>query len=104
MRNKSHSGIWAAKVLGALVLTLAVGIAGCSRDDAERVTQSPQQAPGDEAVAGPKEPEVREITDAEAEQAATDIFREVRLDLADGLKGELWSSDALLGDPVAISV
>lgn len=105
MRNKSHFGVGASKAFGALILSLTVAVvAGCSRDDAERVTQSPEQAPGGEAVAGPKVPEVREISDAEAEQAAVDVFREVRLDLADGLQGELWATDALLGDPVAISV
>src|SRR5690554_5768196 len=105
MRNKSHFGVGASKAFGALILSLAVAmVAGCSRGDAERVTQSPQQAPGGEAVAGPKVPEVREISDAEAEQAAVDVFREVRLDLADGLQGELWASTELVGDPVAISV
>lgn len=104
MRNKIHSGIAVSKASGALILSLAVALAGCARDGAEPGAQSSDRTLGAEAVAGPQVPEVREISDAAAEQAASDVFREVRLDLADGLQGELWASTELVGDPVAISV
>src|SRR5690625_2406046 len=95
MRNKIHSGIAVSKASGALILSLAVALAGCARDGAEPGAQSSDRTLGAEAVAGPQVPEVREISDAAAEQAASDVFREVRLDLADGLQGELWASTEL---------
>ncbi|MDQ2078223.1 HEAT repeat domain-containing protein [Marinimicrobium sp. ABcell2] len=103
MIKKTLTGVGASKALCVLMLGLVIGVVGCSRDG-ETVTKSPERAPGGEAVAGPEAPEVIEISDAEAEKAATDIFNEVRLDLADGLRGELWAADKLLGDPVAINV
>lgn len=48
--------------------------------------------------------EIRQMTDADAEKAAATIARQVNLVMADGLDVQLWASEKLLGDPVAISV
>src|SRR5690606_4130010 len=48
--------------------------------------------------------EVRQVTDAEAEKAAATIAGQVNLVPAEGLDVQLWASEKLLGDPVAISV
>lgn len=56
------------------------------------------------AVAGPNGPEVIELTDAQAQKAAENINKQVNLTMAEGLDAQLWASEELLADPVAISV
>lgn len=56
------------------------------------------------AVAGPSGPEVVELTDAEAQKAAENINKQVNLTMAEGLDVQLWASEKLLADPVAISI
>ena len=48
--------------------------------------------------------DITRITPEEAKQDAQTIEPQVALTLADGIKGELWASEKLLGDTVAIHV
>ncbi len=48
--------------------------------------------------------EIRQVTDEEAQKTATSINQQVNLVPAEGLEAQLWASEKLLGDPVAISV
>lgn len=47
---------------------------------------------------------VREVTDADMEREAQRIGEQVNLVTAEGLEIELWASEKLVGDPVAIDV
>ena len=48
--------------------------------------------------------EIRQVTDDEAKKTAASINQQVNLVPAEGLEAQLWASEKLLGDPVAISV
>lgn len=48
--------------------------------------------------------EVTLVTDDEADKTAASISQQVNLVAADGLEAQLWASEKLLADPVAISV
>lgn len=84
----------------ALLVSLTV-LGGCSQETptTSTDTQTKAQASSQAAV-----PEVREISDADAQRSAKQIMQQVTLTMADGMEASLWASEKLLGDTVAINV
>lgn len=85
-----------APLVGSLLL-----IGGCSKD-APPTVEAPQAQVSSAASSAALD--ITRITPDEAKQAAQAIEQQVPLTLADGIKGELWVSEKLLGDTVAIHV
>ncbi len=85
-----------APLVGSLLL-----IGGCSKDAPPAVEAPQMQA---SSAASSSALDITRITPDEAKQAAQAIEQQVPLTLADGIKGELWASEKLLGDTVAIHV
>lgn len=81
-------------------LLLPLLLAACSSESPE----APPPASSASSSSARPALEVRQVTDAEAEKAAATIAGQVNLVPAEGLDVQLWASEKLLGDPVAISV
>jgi quinoprotein glucose dehydrogenase len=83
--SPSHALGRSRRHLSVLLLLLAVGVQACA------------EAPQD-----PPQPEIVAIEDAEAALAAERAAEEVSVVLADGLEIDLWASETLVKDPVAL--
>jgi len=84
-----------APLVGSLII-----ISGCSKDAS---TPDAQQTQTSSAVSSAAL-NITRITPDEAKQAAQTIEQQVPMTLADGITRELWASEKLLGDTVAIHV
>ncbi len=89
-------GIQPLALMTALFLVPALG--ACSRDSS--VESGASTTPAAPAL----EREVKEISDADARRTADQLRRRANLELIDGLEINLWASERLLGDPVAINI
>lgn len=85
-----------APLVGSLLL-----IGGCSKD-APPAAEAPQAQASSAASSAALD--ITRITPEDAQKTAQAIEQQVPLTLADGIKGELWASEKLLGDTVAIHV
>nr|WP_324260142.1 HEAT repeat domain-containing protein [Cellvibrio fontiphilus] len=81
--------------LAALIL-----LTGCG----EKNTQAPTATAQSSSAASSIALEITRITPEEAKKTAATIESQVELKLAEGITGELWASEKLLGDTVAIHV
>lgn len=85
-----------APLVGSLLL-----IGGCSKDAPPAPETQQAQA---SSAASSSALDITRITPEEAQKTAQAIEQQVPLTLADGIKGELWASEKLLADTVAIHV
>jgi putative membrane-bound dehydrogenase-like protein len=84
-----------APIIGSLII-----IGGCSKESPTSEAQQTQAS----AAASSAALEITRITPDEAKQTAQTIEQQVPMTLADGITRELWASEKLLGDTVAIHV
>lgn len=100
-RNRSHSSAfpkyWLATSLASILLLTGCGEKSPSASSDQNATQN-NSATSSVAL------EITRITPEEAKKAAARIESQVELTLAEGLTSELWASEALMGDTVAIHV
>ncbi|HSC66279.1 MAG TPA: HEAT repeat domain-containing protein [Cellvibrio sp.] len=99
--NKRPLGIPLSRYLLAPLIGSLMLISGCSKEDATATDVKKVQA---SAASSSKALEIIRITPEEAKQTVQAIEPQVPLTLAEGIKGELWASEKLLGDTVAIHV
>jgi quinoprotein glucose dehydrogenase len=85
-----------APIVGSLII-----ISGCSKDAPTTTDTKQTQA---SAAASSTALDITRITPDEAKQTAQTIEQQVPMTLADGITRELWASEKLLGDTVAIHV
>jgi len=85
-----------APLVGSLLL-----IGGCSKDAPPAAEATKVEASAASSVATL---DITRVTPEEARTAAQAIEQQVPLTLAEGVTGELWASEKLLGDTVAIHV
>lgn len=86
----------------APVISSLIFISGCSPEQPVAPKSiNPESA---SSAASSVALDITRITPEEAKQTAQAIEQQVPITLADGLKGELWASEKLLGDTVAIHV
>ncbi len=93
--------------LASLALAIAV-LSGCDQapppeDNADPQPQVETKVPAANSVAS-AEPEVKTLSDADAQKRADRIMQQVTLELAEGVDASLWASEALLADPVALDM
>ncbi|MDR7089614.1 HEAT repeat domain-containing protein [Cellvibrio fibrivorans] len=82
-------------IIGSLII-----IGGCSKESPTSEAQQTQAS----AAASSAALDITRITPDEAKQTAQTIEQQVPMTLADGITRELWASEKLLGDTVAIHV
>lgn len=99
--KKRPLGIPLSHFLLAPVVSSLIVIAGCSKEAPTVTDAKPPQA---SAASSSTALGIIRITPEEAKQTAQEIEPQVPLTLAEGIKGELWASEKLLGDTVAIHV
>jgi len=100
--NKRPLGIPLSHYALAPVISSLIFISGCSPDQAPPANNASQATTSSAASSAALD--ITRITPEEAKQTAQAIEQQVPITLADGIKGELWASEKLLGDTVAIHV
>jgi len=83
-------------------LALAITLAGCSQDESAVAPQAATQSSA--AQASSEAAGVISMSDADTAARAKRISSQVSLDLAEGLDMQLWASEDLMADPVALSM
>jgi putative membrane-bound dehydrogenase-like protein len=96
-RSSTYS---ANRLLLASSLTALALLTGCG----EKTTNTPAATAQSSSAASSIALEITRISAEEAKKTAATIESQVELKLADGITGELWASEKLLGDTVAIHV
>lgn len=88
--------------------SLSVLLVACAPDDnTSSPTPEQRQAPAQSEAVAPlsdTDAAVIALSDTEADSARDRVMRQVNLEPIDGLSVDLWASEKLLADPVAISV
>ncbi len=100
--KKRPLGIPLSRYAIAPVISSLMLMGGCSPEQ----SAAPKNASEVQASAAASSValDITRITPDEAKQTAQAIEQQVTLNLAEGIKGELWASEKLLGDTVAIHV
>src|SRR6187551_2757797 len=100
--KKCPLGVPLSRYAIAPVISSLMLIGGCSPDQAPAPKNASQAQTS--SAASSIALDITRITPAEAKQIAQEIEQQVPITLADGIKSELWASEKLLGDTVAIHV
>ncbi len=96
-RSSFFTRTWVASSLASLVLLTGCGEKTSNTPAANTATQN-------SAATSSAALEITRISPEEAKKTASAIEAQVELQLADGITGELWASEKLMGDTVAIHV
>jgi len=99
--NKRPLGIPLSLYLVAPLVGSLMLISGCSKDAPIATDTNQTQA---SAAASSAALDIIRITPDEAKQTAQNVEQQIPMTLADGITRELWASEKLLGDTVAIHV
>ncbi|MDO3386755.1 HEAT repeat domain-containing protein [Gilvimarinus sp. SDUM040013] len=84
-------------------LAMCIALTACAKQEesADQKVANQQPASPAEATLAPK---VKQVSDSEAAKQAKRITSQTSLELADGINMQIWASEKLLADPVALSM
>src|SRR5690606_16443488 len=97
-QNSAFPKYWLASSLATIIL-----LTGCG-EKAPETTSAAKVAVESSSAASSPALDITRITPEEAKKTAAQIEAQVELTLAEGITGELWASEKLMGDTVAIHV
>ncbi|MDO3383381.1 HEAT repeat domain-containing protein [Gilvimarinus algae] len=103
MLKKTLGARGASRCFQMSLLALSVALAACSKDEAVQTPEAPAARPASAPEPKPA-PKVIEVSDTDAAKQAARIQSQVNLELAEGVAMDLWASEKLLADPVALSM